>query len=1034
MTRASPLGLRLFLEGIEVPVISAQVQMQPNSPASASIQIVPTNAGLSLLPRTLVHLFYLDDKAPRTDAEESVDEETIDRPTLNRIEAPDKQYKLMFCGEVIGFNFQKTPISRALVLQCMDLSSYWDTCYQWFADWSVGGNALTDRVHSFVGAGTGLFDNVAGDPKSVIASVLRSKPKNPAYRKTSGLLGGMISLMETVGGIKPQKGSFRGYRGANDFFSIAELRYQLTGQIGALSDDKTSSRIYSSKAFISWLKRGISSLGSLVSFRQIIMHVSRYVFHDIYPNTSPFYIPADTTDVWVRLKDNSKVQKGTDASKKLKEAVTNLQTALKRLNSGLESTDKDLGPAFLQAAAKFSEKARKKVGELAAEGGLPQDVKNGLTIVDVKLLDVYLKAGEKSPTSTRIKANADKIKSRLSSSLMKLRELLKAQTTMEVVKAKTPGSKKITVQTGGHLFTQLVLPESFFLPPPRCNVLFPDQYTQFSFSRNFAQEVTRLSCSGGLGIFVSGGSSARRLLGSYYYAPNIKAASGNITNTYWKGGKTILPHEIHSGIIPKFEWVQHGHRWGAREARKKGVKNVPYIQRLANFQFFMHRWMSRTMSVTCTFNPRLILGLPALVIDRSAPAPAALKEIEETVGQSVLPTQFLGKIASLSHDVNQSGGQTMASMTHCRTHRSLDDEFVGILDRNTYTSSKERLTVTDFVSGEKVTLARDDKKARLMRKITEALTMKSVVIVSGQEVLDVDEDGIPDGASVAVEETSKEFSAKPLIQTYVKGYGTLKEITFSGFQTLTSDQIRSMGVAPESLDTSLRQSPASNADYNFPEKVVIKYVYVTGETRTERPLEELIMPGWYDPVWKLDKIGEKAYAGLIGCGAITDDVEMATEFVKDSLYYKDFDFSGPATEKAVDGLSMMYGVVKEKGLDVHEFIRNYTDRPIANLVDILGSADYDPDTGAGTEGFHSNAFGDYNADVVFNAGSAPTPGKDTSKPPQKHLVPEGAKIPERSRTGRKVPKIPKYLDPRGRARLRVKAYMAELSLSRGLQG
>ena len=59
-TYGAPLGLRLFLEGIEVPVISAQITIQPSQSALCSIQIIPTNASMTFKPRTLVHLFYLD--------------------------------------------------------------------------------------------------------------------------------------------------------------------------------------------------------------------------------------------------------------------------------------------------------------------------------------------------------------------------------------------------------------------------------------------------------------------------------------------------------------------------------------------------------------------------------------------------------------------------------------------------------------------------------------------------------------------------------------------------------------------------------------------------------------------------------------------------------------------------------------------------------------------------------------------------------------------------------------------------------------
>ena len=63
MTQASPgflLHLRLFLEGIEIPVISAGVTATIGSGATATIDIVPDDTLDQILPRTTVHLFYLD--------------------------------------------------------------------------------------------------------------------------------------------------------------------------------------------------------------------------------------------------------------------------------------------------------------------------------------------------------------------------------------------------------------------------------------------------------------------------------------------------------------------------------------------------------------------------------------------------------------------------------------------------------------------------------------------------------------------------------------------------------------------------------------------------------------------------------------------------------------------------------------------------------------------------------------------------------------------------------------------------------------
>src|SRR5210317_2412953 len=54
------LSLRCFLEGIEVPIISASLAIQLDAPAQCQIQLPATDAILKLKPRTLVHVFYYD--------------------------------------------------------------------------------------------------------------------------------------------------------------------------------------------------------------------------------------------------------------------------------------------------------------------------------------------------------------------------------------------------------------------------------------------------------------------------------------------------------------------------------------------------------------------------------------------------------------------------------------------------------------------------------------------------------------------------------------------------------------------------------------------------------------------------------------------------------------------------------------------------------------------------------------------------------------------------------------------------------------
>jgi hypothetical protein len=94
-----------------------------------------------------------------------------------------------------------------------------------------------------------------------------------------------------------------------------------------------------------------------------------------------------------------------------------------------------------------------------------------------------------------------------------------------------------------------------------------------------------------------------------------------------------------------------------------------------------------------------------------------------------------------------------------------------------------------------------------------------------------------------------------------------------------------------------------------------------------------------------------------------------------------------------------------------------------------------PEGGSPVEGFHSRAFGDYNTDVKFpgREGQDTTPGADALKA----LFPgsTGADVRRgRLTSKKKKSSISPEMDPRGRARLRVMAYVRELNLSRGLMG
>jgi hypothetical protein len=1050
----------LFLEGIEVPVIAAQVNSVPDQPAQASIQIIPTDMSLNLLPRTLVHLFYLETLTAQDikKAEEAagttarMGRVSATEKEIDRYEASDWSYKLLFSGEVIGYTYNKTSSARQLVLQCIDLSSYWDACYQWFADYSVGGDGLTDKVHQFLEAGEGLFDNVAKGTQWTIGRLLTSKPLTPEYQQCQGLLGGMIHLLEAVGGIKHRGSGQEGYNGVNDFFSIAELRYNFLGMLGAIEADKTSAQIYSGKAFYNWMRNGMSSMGTLLSFREILMHVCKYVFHNLYPNPCAHYQPPGYRDASRRVSVPATIFTDQASGRIIKEDLKYIITecgksSLMLLKAmSLMSQTGGASAEALVAAKKIlvpvDETIRHTTGLVNA---LTTDDKASLsgTIQSVSAgIKTAFNALPNSPQEAigNYATIAKDARSSLEGSIQEIADLLGLKH-----RARKMVPKKVQVPAGGHLFNQLFFPEVFFVSPPRCNVIFPDQYYTLTYSRNFAREVTRLACQGGLSAIVGGGAAGAKLFGRFYFAPNIEDARGqSLGATIGRGARVLLPHEVHSGIVPKLEWVSDGHRWGILAASKSKsqaelskLQKVNYLQRLANFQLFLHRWSSRNLAIQGVFMPNLVLGLPSVIIDRSAPAPAVVEALEKALGRRMLPTQFIGKIVNINHSVSQSGGATGVGFSYVRTHRGLDDEFLGVM---TEEETADVEAEPELFSMKK--LAQDPKYAVAYRK-----------------------------RELFLELTRRWSEEKLKPNLYVEDLGKITRVTDPGSWKATEQEVtEGLGLSADYYEAH----KSADGTVTLPESLVIEFSKRVPTGRFKRStlaFEDKARPRWMQAdVWGNDSITEAVYYPLLGTFAITDDksIGQATQDTllkrqKTDAQRKVDTTQGEGTasvegvpggevytvvpgsvEETIDGLSIVYGMMKDRSAEVHEFIREFTTRPIASMTEILGSANlkFAPnglveDPSAMIEGFHSRAYGDYNTEVQRpkRVGDQVLAGGDALGA----LMPGEASPAAVTRPGvlnkqQEKRALNSSYDPRGRSRARVRAYMAELKISRGMMG
>lgn len=699
------LNFRLFLEGIEVPLVGAQVQIGINSPATASIQIVPGDKVVELKARTMVHLFFWDYTVDHLFTQSSADtarsaqqkgttiEETESddgADTITSEEAADlRGYKLLFSGEVIGLVIMKTPSGRQAVLQCSDFSTYWDTTYQFFVSYSPDGNFLGTSAAVWAGSDS-LFDDLTEGHVSVMGEYLRSTPQTPGLTKVKGLMGGIISLLEAMGGVPKHT------RGINDFFTIAELKNHLLQQIVTEQNDDTSQRLFGDKAFLDWMERGMSSLGQLTTFRDMMKLLFKFIYYEVVPNPAPLYVKArQSGTVNTRVTTTTKLEIPVELKLRL---VSNGASISNWANREFTDTPFDEN--------NYAKTFRASLKNIADAPTMPN-------VYKIKIEKTFswldkIKSTEKDSRHVSEVTQGTTIGPFVSQTFKdnkvawnKTFSILVDVLNSDVNFTSSNNAVSRTAPELDRLQTQIFRPDCFFAAPPKCNVLFPEQYTQFTFSRNFLQETTRLRLSvDWLFMGDSGG-----LLAEYHFAPNTSDIQKLSVKQGNSGIRALLPWEIYSGILPKFESIHEVNYVAGQAERRRGIKGniigaaTNYAQRTANFNYLKYRFASRSLEISAKFNPFLVCGFPGLIIERpfivdpqkasdtrdkiSAANPSQkFDDMGEFVKSAAVdlgaPTQYLGMIASIGHSISQDGSSTSLAMTHARTHRITDDDFLNI--------------------------------------------------------------------------------------------------------------------------------------------------------------------------------------------------------------------------------------------------------------------------------------------------------------------------------------------------------------------
>jgi len=892
---------------------------------------------MKLLPRTLVHVFF-DDASFIPDL--TTFHKVKQRPGGDGYELDRDMiaagYRRLFCGEVVGFQWSKRPLDRSLILQCLDLSCYWDTAYQWVNTdlFGPGYKAL------FSGGGTDLFTDFLASPGEVVSATIQQGIRNGTwqYPNLKGLLGGIVHLLERVGGAYFTQGGKK-YRGSNLFFSLAELRLHITQMIGAYDKDPTAQRLLGGR-WDGFFGRTIGNLGDHVTIRSVINALMPVIFHETYAQPSPFY----QAGTYGTVSGYNRTVYGEDPSLRVYAdaayaAINGIDTIMTSLESGKDPNE------LREQIAGLAQECRKTANMMS-----DPSLSSGRAKFSSAASALSSAASLAKVTKRWTQGSVNRFRSSIASA----RASLEAIPALSAVQ----GNKKEV--RPARVWEQIFRPDVWFSAPPRCNVIFPDEITSFEYSRLFLQEPTRLLLKTNDEFF-----GEDELFDKLYFAPYVKGLKKNKKTLMSILSGDIFLHELYTGILPVLEKMGEYNIFAARTGAVNGAgAKVGMAQRTTNFLFFKHRFESRQAQVVMRFKPYIACGFPALVIDGYLDADKLYRQQELLKQLGHVPPELskyfgahiLGNAAQVIHSLDQqSGGYTTVVLTYCRE----TDEKVEFLGADVDTARTEWVRGMDDVIRYQdvaaITPPRPGSLGPLYGEVT------AVTDVTNQYL-----PGDRDNPST--------YKKLKMYMSRRAGSGNLPEV-YVGCTMPAS------GYGPEVQ----RMFDDPNTPVRFNAYRVYERIPRYVSQQTDMPVEELIRPGWYGDCWHPGKIGE-VYQQFFGIGAITDpsiinDPEgpagsypTGTDKVQPVMMLPDKTTTLPdgtevnkvSVKDAVDFLVGVYSYVKQNNLNVYDFIHAYTWRPIMNMVETFGESGLEFRVNGrymvpvgGKEGFHSRAFGDY---------------------------------------------------------------------------
>lgn len=183
----------------------------------------------------------------------------------------------------------------------------------------------------------------------------------------------------------------------------------------------------------------------------------------------------------------------------------------------------------------------------------------------------------------------------------------------------------------------LFKPHIYTLPPPSCNVLFPNMYDQLSYNESFMSETTRMQMKPQLpfvsgrvlqGLFLLRPTELEVFTGivrdSDKRSPDAKYAGGNAQTPTFNDYDWTTNEERIRGIVYNFGnlapaasslTLSDPGKKHPSGTRKGGIPK--YLQNVASYEWYKSKFNARQASIAGLYNMRAVPGFPMLALDDS---------------------------------------------------------------------------------------------------------------------------------------------------------------------------------------------------------------------------------------------------------------------------------------------------------------------------------------------------------------------------------------------------------------------------------